>query len=146
MIFSTDKDGDESSKFHCYCDGIVPTVTVVIDTEGRRFGGYSTQSWAQYSCGSSARAPESFIFNLSNQKKCELIDQLDTCAVEKSNSFGPKFGRGHDLYIFNKCKSTKNNYCKKCSYNSGDTNLLGGKEGETYFTVKTYEVYQVIFD
>ena len=41
MLFSTDKDGDSSTQFHYDCDGIFPTVTVVLDTSGRRFGGYS---------------------------------------------------------------------------------------------------------
>ena len=41
MLFSTGKDGDRSAQFHYYCDGIFPSVTVVLDTAGRRFGGYS---------------------------------------------------------------------------------------------------------
>ncbi len=70
MLYSTDKDSDSSSYFHYFCDGIVPTVTVVLDKQGRRFGGYCTQNWTQHPDGSvSVRAPESFLFNLSNQKK-----------------------------------------------------------------------------
>lgn len=38
MLFSTAKDGDSCSTFHYHCDGVFPTVTVVLDTSGRRFG------------------------------------------------------------------------------------------------------------
>ena len=145
MLYSTDKDSDSSSYFHYFCDGIVPTVTVVLDTQGRRFGGYCTQNWTQHSDGGVyARAPESFLFNLSNQKKYELIDQFDTNAIYKDNSYGPTFGGGNDLYIYNSSKSN-NNYCNKSTYNTGDNNLLGEK-GQTNFTVSSYEVYKVIFE
>ena len=62
MIFSTDKDGDSSSAFHYYCDGIFPTVTVVLDTSVKSFGGYSTHNWSQSpNSGNYTRVPESFI-------------------------------------------------------------------------------------
>ena len=52
MIFNTAKDGDSASTFHYYCDWVYPTVTVVLDTEGRKFGGYATNAWCQPSAGS----------------------------------------------------------------------------------------------
>ena len=45
LLFSTSKDGDSSSTFHYYCDGIFPTVVVIVDTSGRRFGGYAYEKW-----------------------------------------------------------------------------------------------------
>ena len=42
LLFSTSKDGDSSLTFHKYCDGESPTVTIVKDTSGIKFGGYST--------------------------------------------------------------------------------------------------------
>ena len=41
-----------------------------------------------------SRAVDSFIFNLSNKKKYELIDNFDTNAIYKSNSYGPISGGG----------------------------------------------------
>ena len=102
LLFSTSKDGDLSSTFHKYCDGESPTVTIVKETSGRKFGGYSTKSWSQSTCGASySRAPYSFIFNLSNKKRYDLIDQLNTFAIYRDNSYGPTFGGGQDLYIAN---------------------------------------------
>ena len=73
LLFSTAKDGDSSSTFHYYCDGIFPTIVVIVDTSGRRFGGYTKHDWIQSPIGGSyTRDPDSFIFNLSNKKKFEL--------------------------------------------------------------------------
>ena len=119
---------------------------MVLDTSGRRFGGYSTQNWAQSSVGAaSARAPGSFIFNLSQKKKYNLLDELNTSAVYRHNSYGPTFGGGYDLNIVNSCRSNSSSYCCKSSYNTGDVNLLGGN-GSTSFQVSNYEVYQVVFE
>ena len=145
LLFSTNKDGDSSSTFHYYCDGIFPTVTVVLDTSGRRFGGYSTQNWCQSTVGSSyARAPDSFIFNLSNKQKYDLI-QFNTSAVYRYNSYGPTFGGGHDLCLASSCRSNTSSYCNKSSYNTGNNNLLGNSSS-TSFQVSYYEVYQVVFE
>lgn len=146
MLYSTDKDGDSASTFHYYCDGIFPTLTVILDTSGRKFGGYTTQSWLQHSASSSyARGQGSFIFNLSKNKKFGLVNQINTNAIYKHNSYGPTFGGGHDIVLYNSCKSNNNSYCNKNSYNSGETNILG-ENGTTKFQVTSYEVYQVIFE
>ena len=150
-IFNTNVDGDSSSTFHLYCDGLFPTLTVILDTSGRLFGGYATQSFSQSTVGANySRAPGSFIFNLSNKKKFELIDQIGSQsnqAIYKHNSLGPTFGGGHDLCLCGECRSNSNSYCNKASYNTDNINLLGGSSGSsTNFQVQNYEVYHVIFD
>ncbi len=158
LLFSTDKDGDSSSTFHAYCDGVFPTVTIVLDTLGRKFGGYSTQNWSQSTIGQScSRAPCSFIFNLSYIKKYDLIDQLSTSAIYRSNSNGPNFG-GNDLSIASGCTSNTNSFCNKSAYNTGnnpmmmgfiyntENNNLLGISGSTNFQVTKYEVFKVVFE
>ena len=144
LLYTNAKDSDSSSYFHYFCDGAYPTVTVVYDTSGRRFGGYSTQSWGQSPVGAYySRAVGSFIFNLSNKTKYTLVNPLDNNAIYRNNSYGPSFGAGYDLYIANGCKSNSNSSCSKSSYNTGSYNLLGGSSS-TSFQVNTYEVYHVI--
>ena len=146
MLFNTEIDGDSSSTFHCYCDGIFPTITVVQDTEGRKFGGYTTGNWSQSTTGSStSRSPDSFIFSLTNKQKYELIDNFTTNGIYHYNSYGPSFGGGYDIYLANSCKSNTSSYCNKSSFNTGDKNILG-ENGQTYFQVTNYEVYQVILN
>ena len=99
-LFNTAKDGDRYSTFHYHCDGVFPTVTVVLDTSGRRFGGYSTHDFCPSPIvNSGSRALESFIFNLTNNKKFELIDNLNKTAIYRHNSYGPTFGAEYDIYI-----------------------------------------------
>ena len=144
LLFSSDRDGDSSAKFHQCCDGVFPTVTVILSSD-RRFGGYSTQNWAPSPAGGNyTRAPGSFIFNLSQNKKCELIDQLSINAINRNTSYGPYFGGNPDLYLCNSCKSNNSSCSKGSCYNTGNTDILGGNG--TNFTVTTYEVYQVIFE
>ena len=146
LLFNTNKDGDSSSTFHYYCDGVFPTVTVVLDTSGRRFGGYSTQSWCQSTVGASnSRAPGSFIFNLSNKQKYDIVE-FNTNAVYRDNSYGPVFGEEFTLCLASSCRSNNNSYCNESSsYNTGNNNLLGNS-GQTNFQVSNYEVYQVVFE
>ena len=144
LLYTNAKDSNSTSYFHYFCDGAYPTVTVVYDTSGRRFGGYSTQTWAQSPVGgSNSRAVGSFIFNLSYKAKYDLVNPLDTNAICRNNSYGPTFGGGRDLYIANGCKSSSSSSCSKSSYNTGSYNLLGGSSS-TSFQVNTYEVYHVI--
>lgn len=146
LLYNNDKDSDGCSYFHYNCDGFFPTVTVILDTSGRRFGGYSTQSWSQSPVGGNyARAPGSFIFNLSNKKKYDLQDPLCTNAIYRNNSYGPTFGGGHDLYISDGCKPNTSSSCTKSNYITGNVNLLG-EGGNTNFQVSNFEVYQVIFE
>ena len=150
-LLYTTKDSDSSSYFHDYCDDIFPILIVIYDTSKRKFGGYSTKSFRQptnsnYNC----RAPGSFIFNLTNKKKYDLIDQNDKNAICRNNLYGPCFGfhsssaSYYDIFINNSCTSSTC-YYQKNVYDTGSNNLLGSS-GSTAFTVSVYEAYQVIFE
>ena len=149
LVYTT-KDSFSYQYFHDYCDDISPIVIVIYDNSGRKFGGYSTRSFRQptngyYNC----RAPDSFLFNLTNKKKYDLIDNNSVNAIYRYNSYGPCFGYSsngtnyYDLYICNGCNSSSC-YCQKNVYNS-ENNLLGSS-GQSSFTVNTFEAYQVIFE
>ena len=145
-LFNSSKDGASSSTFHYYCDGAFPTITVVYDTQSRKFGGYTTQSWSESKVGSSGCRDEfAFIFSLSNKQKYGLNDKFYTQAIYRSNSYGPIFGGGHDLLIANGCTGNSSSSVNKSSYNTGNYNLLGGSSS-TSFQVTYYEVYKVIFE
>lgn len=147
LLFSTKIDGTSSSStFHYYCDGAFPTITVVYDTQSRKFGGYTTQSWSEPKGSSSGCRDEfAFIFSLSNKQKYELTNKFYAQAIYRSNSNGPSFGGGYDLYIANGCTGNSSSYVNKSNYNTGTYNLLGGSS-QTNFQVTYYEVYKVIFE
>ena len=61
------------------------------------------------------KAPGSFIFSLRNKEdlspfKAPLKDENTPDAICTSNSFGPIFGRGHDIYISNAAASNTYSY------------------------------------
>ena len=151
LLYNSSKDGISYSYFHDYCDNAFPIIVIIYDNSGRKFGGYSTQSFRQptnsyYNC----RAPGSFLFNLTNNKKYGLTDENSINAIYRYNSYGPCFGYNssgtgyYDLYISQSCNSSSC-YCYKYAYDTGSTNLLG-QSGQTSFLVSSYEAYQVIFE
>ena len=151
LVYTT-KDSFDCKYFHDYCDDISPIIIVIYDNSGRKFGGYSTRSFRQPSSVANnycCRAPESFLFSLTNKKKYELIDKNSQYAIYRNNSYGPSFGFNssgpsyHDLLISNNSNSSSC-YCQKNIYNT-DGNLLGSS-GQSSFTVNTFEAYQVIFE
>ena len=147
LLFNSNIEGTSSSStFHYYCDGCFPTITVVYDTAGRKFGGYTTQSWSEPK-GSSAycRDEFAFLFSLSNKQKYELFNKYDNSTIYRYNSYGPTFGAGNDLCIANGCTGNTSSYVVKSSFNTGDYNLLGGSSSSS-FQVSYYEVYKVIFE
>ena len=147
LLFSTNLEGTSSSStFHCYCDGAFPTITVVYDTNGRKFGGYTIQSWSESKVGAGGCRDEfAFIFSLTNKQKYQQKDKFYGTAIYRSNGYGPTFGGGYDIYISNGCTGNSNSYANKSNYETGNYNIIGGS-GQTNFQVSYYEVYRVIFE
>ena len=71
------------------------------------------QNWCPSpSGGSYSRAPESFIFSLTNNQKFELNDKFHKNAIYRDNSYGPTFGGGFD----NINKNRINIFIKKLNF------------------------------
>ena len=138
LLFRASRDGFQSSKFHEKCDGKNYTVTFVITSIGRRFGGFTDQAWDQsnnYKTGSNG-----FIFSLDNK---EIYYNKNTSYnIYCGGSYGPTFGGGHDFYLCNNCNTDNSNY-----NNSDHSYQTYGKKcvmaGTYNFYVKDYEVYKI---
>ena len=144
MVFNTSKDGSSASTFHYYCDGVSPTVTIVRDTNGNKFGGYTTSTWNQPGPGGSyARDQNAFIFNLSKKIKYLQTDKFVTYSIYRNNSYGPTFG-GYCLYLANGCTGNTSSYTNSTSHYKTDGKNLIGNSGQTNFQVSYYEVYHVV--
>ena len=145
MVFNTSKDGSSASTFHYYCDGVSPTVTIVRDTNGNKFGGYTTSTWNQNSSGASyARDQNAFIFNLSKKIKYLQTDKFVQNSIYRDNSYGPIFFCLFCFCLYNSCTGNSNSYTNiHPSYNTDGKNLIGNS-GSTSFQVSYYEVYHVV--
>ena len=148
LVFSTKIDGSyASTKFHSNCDGVSPTIIIVKDTNGNKFGGYATSSWAQPTSGADfARDTDAFIFSLSTKLKYVQPDKFGQKSIYRNNGYGPTFGGAHNLYIANGCNGNTSSYTSVSQdYKTDNKNLLNNS-GSTSFQVSDYEVYRVVFE
>jgi len=101
-LYSAKRDSCDAAVFHEKCDNKGATVTLVYNTAGDIYGGYTSVSWLagtkQYFFDDKA-----FLFLLSNTTESEPIkfpiqNYEKALLHEKEN--GPTFGSGPDLLVF----------------------------------------------
>ena len=138
LLLDSRIDGDLTQTFYNKCSGKYPTVVFVKTTKGHRFGGYSSIPWKNLNNGF-AEDEKNFIFSLDKQKKYNIINPKN--AIQTHSSYFA-FGGGNDFHVNGKCTTYTNNYNNNSgTYNTTETYELNG--GEQYYTVSSYEVYQI---
>ena len=138
LLLDSKIDGDLTQTFYNKCGGKFPTVVFVKTTKGKRFGGYCSIGWENKK-GDALKDINSFIFSLDKKKKYK-IKNPDRAIETHSIYFA--FGHGtSDFYINDKCTSNTDNY----NQNTGtyETTEKFELNGESNFTVSSYEVYQI---
>ena len=139
LLLDSRIDGDLTQTFYNKCSGKYPTVVFVKTTKGHRFGGYSSIPWKNLS-GQYAEDEKNFIFSLDKQKKYNIKNPKN--AIQTNSNY---FAFGYnvsDFYVEDKCTSNNTNYNNNNgTYNTTETYELNG--GEQYYTVSSYEVYQI---
>jgi len=103
LLYSITRDGCDPVPFHSKCDDKGPTVTVVYNTQGSVYGGYTSLAWQNPSSGEWKQDDKAFLFQLldSCQKLCRKFpSQKTTNSIYHNSSFGPSFGGGADLELF----------------------------------------------
>ena len=144
LLYKASIDGDNYNDFYRLCENKGPTITIVLTTEGLKFGGYTSISWSNPNNeGNNTKYYEdknAFIFSLDKKKKYypKANDKYQVCMYSDR---GPSFGGGNDLSLHNKCLHNNNSY-NRCpeTYQTKKYELNGGNE---YFTVQDYEVYSI---
>ena len=143
MLWKGSRDGFAASKFHSNCDGKGPTLTVIQSTDGVIFGGYASHPWCN-SGGVGHQDDTAFIYSIT--KGYKVSKQNNGNSIRCGSGYGPRFGSGNDILIYDNCNATNSNYGTGVA--SGSTYKL--PSGESYiagkhdFTVKEIEVYSVI--
>ncbi len=143
LIYRLSKDGDKAADFHSKCDGKGPTLVIIENTIGKRFGGFTSLKWTSENIYLKNDLT-SFIFSIDNMTKFACTDQIYN--IHGGLDYGPTFGGGHDLYITDQCSSSDNNY-SKFPYSYGK-DIIPDKSfyfiaGSVNFKVKEIEVYLV---
>lgn len=148
-VYSVKRDGDQATQFHAKCDNVGPTLTIIKPKGNKHvFGGYTEQEWS----GSSSKYdPKAFLFSLVNNKNrhYKLNSTGSNYAIHCSNSYGPTFGGGHNIYVCSACSTTNSSYTNP--YNSY---TMTGDDGTTIdntflagsynFTVEDLEVFALV--
>ena len=138
LLFRASNDGFQASKFHSKCDGQNYTLTFVITTLGRRFGGFTDQAWD--SSSGNKGGSNGFIFSLDNKEI--YYSKNSSYNIYCGNGYGPTFGGGFDFYLCDNCNNSNSSYNNSDhSYNTyGKKNAVAGNYN---FYVKDYEVYKI---
>ena len=140
LLYKASVDGDKSSIFHEKCDQAQSTIVLVETDKGKRFGGFTKQSWAG-NC-EDKNDPDAFIFSL------DKMETYDNIPGDEAIGCYPKFGPiflGCQIKIFdNALTKGGTTFEKELNFNTKEDYELTG--GERVFQIKDIEVYEVIFE
>eukprot|EP01080_Neovahlkampfia_damariscottae_P004124 gene4124-7410_t len=95
-VYRATRDGFDALSFHSCCDGIGPSIVLILTTNGWIFGGYTSKPWRSH--GGFFKDEECFLFSLvtpKRQKKYKLNllnKQASEYAVFYSNEKSACFG------------------------------------------------------
>jgi hypothetical protein len=155
LLWRGGRDGFGARDFHSPSDGHANTLTVILDTDGSVFGGFTPVEWESRiwdgKWADMCKAHESlksFLFTLKNPhnvpaRRFALKAKKRNLAICCCSGFGPNFC---DIGIYDNCNaSTRNFTCRFGIWYSNDTGL-GGRTlftvSET-FKVKDIEVFEI---
>jgi len=146
LCYRASTHGWAVSTFHSRCDGKRDTVTII--KKGQYvFGGYTDIPWESGS--GYGHTSNAFIFSLRNKEglgpfKSMVTDSSE--AIYRHSSYGPTFGRGHDIYIANNANSNTDSYSDFGQHNdysvpSGVQDQYTILAGTNHFTPEEVEVF-----
>ena len=138
LLYKATVDSDKAKAFHDKCDGAQSSLVLVETDKGKRFGGFTTCSWAG-EC-EEKKDEDAFVFSLDKMMIYENIPGED--AIGCYPKFGPIF-LGCQIRIYDNAFSKGGTTFEKgLNYNTEEDYELTG--GDRIFNVKEIEVYEVI--
>jgi hypothetical protein len=150
LLWRGSRDGFKVKEFHRRCDDHANTLTVILDTKGNIFGGFTPLKWDSNSGWRADHSQKSFLFTLKNPHnipasrfvlKAEEKHHAIWCVSER----GPDFGGGSDIAVLDDCNTNTTSYAHFGYSYTNDTGLdadvvLTGSKG---FQVKEIEVFEI---
>ncbi|KAK3577659.1 hypothetical protein CHS0354_000087 [Potamilus streckersoni] len=111
LIYSINRDGCNPVTFHLLCNNKGPTVTVLYNTDGSVFGGYTSVPWK--SSNGYQVDYKAFLFRLRSSgqpKYTKFPAKGGNNAIYDNAKYAPFFGTGHDLGTFDTTLNKSGNY------------------------------------
>jgi hypothetical protein len=159
LLWRGSRDGFGVLDFHSRCDGHANTLTVILDTDGNVFGGFTPVEWEsrewngkygrESNCPKADHSLKSFLFTLKNPHKFPA-QTFALKAVWRKAAIGCNSDRGphfNDITVRENCNANTDSFT--CGFGRCYTNDTG-LDGETFFTgsrtfqVKEIEVFEII--
>ena len=138
LIYKATTDSDKAQAFHEKCDDAQSTLVLIETDKGKRFGGFTTCSWAG-DC-QEKKDEDAFVFSLNKMQVYENIPS--ELAIGCYPNFGPIF-LGCQIRIYDHAFTNGGTtYEKGLNFNTEEDYELTG--GDKSFNVKEIEVYEVI--
>ena len=136
-LFFSKIDGDKASTFHQKCDKAKRTLTLIMDNDGNRFGGFTMRSWTGTNI--QKKDEKAFIFSVDKNKIYPVLP--DEVAIGCYPNFGPIFF-GCQIRVYdNFFKKGGSTYKKGLNFATDeDYELTNGKQ---MYGIKELEVYEV---
>ena len=138
LLYKATADSDRAEAFHTKCDEAKSTLVLIETDKGKRFGGFTTCSWAGDCIDK--KDENAFVFSLDKMEIYENIQGED--AIGCYPKFGPIF-LGCQIRIYdNAFTKGGTTFEKGLNYNTEEDFELTG--GDRMFNVREIEVYEVI--
>ena len=138
LLYKATADSDKAAAFHAKCDDAKSTIVLVETDKGKRFGGYTTLSWAGDCIDK--KDEEAFVFSLDEMKTYDNIPGEE--AIGCYPKFGPIF-LGCQIRIYDNA-FTKGGTTFERGLNFDTQEDFELTDGDRVFNVKEIEVYEVI--
>jgi hypothetical protein len=157
LLWRGSRDGFKAEEFHGRCDGHANTLTVILDTKGNIFGGFTPLEWEsrewnrkydnESNCWKADDSLKSFLFTLKNPhnipaRRFALKAEMKQWAIECLSGYGPGFG---DIGVFDDCNAnTRSNTYLGYTY-TNNTGLHANTvfAGSATFQVEEIEVFEI---
>jgi hypothetical protein len=158
LLWRGSRDGFHGRDFHQRCDGHPNTLTVILDTGGNIFGGFTPVEWEsrtwnrkhgpENNCPKADPSLRSFIFTIKNphnvpERRFALKTERKDKAIYCYSECGPRF---YDICVGNLCNEGTNSY--SYNFDGSYTNDTGLDKrtfftGSNWFQVKEIEVFEI---
>ena len=138
LLYKATADSDKAAAFHAKCDDAKSTIVLVETDKGKRFGGYTTLSWAGDCIDK--KDEEAFVFSLDKMKTYDNIPGEE--AIGCYPKFGPIF-LGCQIRIYDNA-FTKGGTTFERGLNFDTQEDFELTDGDRVFNVTEIEVYEVI--
>jgi hypothetical protein len=125
-IFRASEHDFSSAAFHTKCNGVTDTLVLVRTEFGKTIGGFTNHAWNSSNTYVNDPNSRTFLFSLDLKEKYTPVkyDQL----IYPHQSYGPCFGGGHDLCLYDQCHINSSYANFPFSYNlEGEKKYDNGK-------------------